>query len=319
MKELTLDDFCHHLISGGAPDVRLHPTAIAREFIDYFGLSAFPDMAEIETLLERADIATVVRSRDTRGLRGYHTGTKDGGYIIVIDDSEWDGAQEYTTLHEAYEIVRERLRDLYPRVGAPQGRSKCRQADGFAAAALMQPYWFSLFAEASGFDVVALQRTYGRAYSSLTIRMAEVMRHQPLLAVLYERGATGDPREWAADAPPEVFKAKVVARTPGFRLRTSKRPLSNLRGLLPRRGAPPAQCSVAERVILTGRPVYVEKVSGYDLWRNDDVTVAARPASWHGRLAKVALIAVPYRDRSVLRPQLAHAYFDRIPHAHQVI
>ena len=126
MNELTLDDFCHHLISVGTPDVRLHPTAIAREFIDFFGLSAFPDMAEIETLLERADIATVVRSRDTRGLRGYHTGTKDGGYIIVIDDSEWDGAQEYTTLHEAYEIVRERLRDLYPQVGAPQGRSKCR-------------------------------------------------------------------------------------------------------------------------------------------------------------------------------------------------
>ena len=91
MNELTLDDFCHHLISGGAPGVRLHPTAIAREFIDFFGLSAFPDMAEVETLLERADIATVVRSRDTRGLRGYHTGTKDGGYIIVIDDSEWDG------------------------------------------------------------------------------------------------------------------------------------------------------------------------------------------------------------------------------------
>ena len=191
MNELTLDDFCHHLISGGVPDVRLHPTAIAREFIDFFGLSAFPDMDEIETLLERADIATVVRSRDTRGLRGYHTGTKDAGYIIVIDDSEWDGAQEYTTLHEAYEIVRERLRDLYPQVGAPQGRSKCRQADGFAAASLMQPYWFSLFAEASGFDVVALQGTYGRAYSSLTIRLAEVMRTSPFSRSCTNAGRRG--------------------------------------------------------------------------------------------------------------------------------
>ena len=319
MNRATLDDFCHLLTDGGAPNGKLHPPAIARQFVDYFGFSAFPDMDEIKTVLEGAGVATVVLSHDTRGLRGYHTGEKGGIYEIVIDASEPKGTQEYTALHESYEIVRERLRDIYPKIGAPEGRSKCRQADRFAAAALMQPYWFSLFAEASGFDVVALQRTYGRAYSSLTIRLVEVMRHQPLLAVLYERGEEGDPREWAADAPPEVFEAKVVARTPGFRLRTLRRPLSNLRGLLPRRGAPPAQCSVAERVILTGRPVYVERVSGYDLWQNDDVTVAARPASWHGRLAKVALVAVPYRDRSILRPQLTDAHFERIAHAHQVI
>ena len=319
MNDVTLDDFCRHMMNGGTPDVRLHPTAIAREFVDYFGLSAFPDMDEIRTLLERVGVEVVVRSHDTGGFRGYHTGTKDGDYSIVIDASEGDSTQEYTALHETYEIVRERLRDLYPQVGAPRGRSKCRQADQFAATALMQPYWFSLFAEASGFDVVALQGAYGRAYSSLTIRLTEVMRHQPLLAVLYERREEGDPREWACEPAVDLFRATVVARTPGFRLRTRRRPLSHLRGLLPRRGAPPAQCSVAERVILTGRPVYVERGSGYDLWQNDDVTVAARPANWHGRLAKVALVAVPYRDRSVLRPQLAHAHFERIPHAHQVI
>ena len=97
-------------------------------------------------------------------------------------------------LHETYEIVRERLADLYPRMGSPQGKAKCRQADRFAASALMQPHWFSMFVEASGFDVVALQGTYGRAYSSLTLRLAEVMGHQPLLAVLYERKEGTDPR-----------------------------------------------------------------------------------------------------------------------------
>ena len=155
-----------------------------------------------------------------------------------MDASEGDGAREHTTLHECYEIVRERLHDLYPHLGAPRGKTKCRQADRFAAAALMQPYWFSLFAETSGFDVVALHRTYGRAYSSLTIRLAEVMRHQPLLAVLYERGEAGDPREWAADAPPEVFRAKVVARTPGFRLRTrQKTPVQSSRSAAPAGGS----------------------------------------------------------------------------------
>ena len=40
MNDVTLDDFCRHMMNGGTPDVRLHPTAIAREFVDYFGLSA---------------------------------------------------------------------------------------------------------------------------------------------------------------------------------------------------------------------------------------------------------------------------------------
>ena len=196
MSGAKLDGFCHGLMNGGVPRGRLHPAEIAREFVDFLGLSAFPDMDEIRGLLERAGVATVVLSHDTGGLRGHHTGEKDGVYEIVVDASEGDGAREHTTLHECYEIVRERLRDLSPHLGAPRGKTKCRQADRFAAAALMQPYWFSLFAETSGVDVGGLQRTYGRAYSSLTVRLTEVMRHQPLLAVLYERGEAGDPREW---------------------------------------------------------------------------------------------------------------------------
>ena len=195
----------------------------------------------------------------------------------------------------------------------------CWQADAFAAAVLMQPEFFSLFAETTGLDVVALQKTYGRAYSSLTLRLAEVMKHQPLLSVLYEREEEGTPHQWSVNHAPSQFIAKVVARTPGFRLRLRNRPLSCLRGLLPRRGSPPAPCSVAERVILTGRPVYIERVSGYDLWRADDISVAARPVRWHGRLAKVCLVAVPYRDRSVLSPQLGQASFEHIPEAYQVI
>ena len=68
---------------------------------------------------------------------------------------------------------------------------------GLVAAALMQPRFFALFAETTGLDVMALQRTYGCAYSSLSIRLAEVMRHQPLLAVLYERRGGNDPHSRA--------------------------------------------------------------------------------------------------------------------------
>ena len=63
----------------------------------------------------------------------------------------------------------------------------------------------------------------------------------------------------------------------------------------------------------------MERVSGYDLWRADDVAVAARPVTWRGRLAKIAVVAVPYRERSVLSPQLGQAPFERVLEAHQVI
>ena len=111
-------------------------------------------------------------------------------------------------LHELYEIVRERVHDLYPSVGKPQGKSLCRQADRFAAATLMQPEVFSMFAEKSRLDVVALQRMYGRAYSSLALRLVEVMQSQPLLVVLYERKEEGEPHLWEALRRPECSRPR---------------------------------------------------------------------------------------------------------------
>ena len=198
MNKGMLDEFCHVLMAHRSRS--LQPTDVAREFVDFFGLSAFPRMEEITALLDTAGVGAAVCSRLPGGIRGVHTGTKNGRYLIEYNVSDWSGAQEHTLLHETYEIVRERLRDLHPEAGFSQGASLCRQADRFAAAALMQPALFGPFAEAVGLDVVALQRRYGRAYSSLTIRLAEVMQHQPLLAVLYERKEEGDPRRWTSPA-----------------------------------------------------------------------------------------------------------------------
>lgn len=56
-----------------------------------------------------------------------------------------------------------------------------------------------------------------------------------------------------------------------------------------------------------------------DLWGNDDITVAARPVTRYGRVAKVSLITVPHRDRSILRPQPATALLHHVQQTHQVI
>ena len=303
MSAVTLDDFCRHLVDGEPPNERLHPTGVAREFVGFFGLSPFPHMDETESLLNRAVIATVVRSHDMAGLRGYHTGTNIGSYQIVIDATDGIVAQEHTVLHETYEIIKERLGDLYTDIGVPQGKSMCRQADRFAAAVLMQPYWFSLFATSSGLDIIALQKAYGRAYSSVILRLAEVMRDQPLIAVLYERGEAREPY-FRTTAPVAHFRATVVARTPGFGARHS-RALCGTKGGMPRWGKPLPPGSLAEGVALTGKPSYVEKETGFG-----DVAVAARPVFRRGRLKRIVVVAVPYNDCAVLMRQTADPSFE---------
>ena len=110
------------------------------------------------------------------------------------------GAKEHTVLHETYEIICETLSEQES--GSPLTWSVCRQADRFAAAVLMQPEAFSLLAESSGLDVLALQRAYRCSYASVTLRLAETVREFPLMAVLYERNEDGDPEGWTE--PPDL-------------------------------------------------------------------------------------------------------------------
>ena len=312
-------DFCRQLVDESRSATRLEPDSAARSFVEFFSLSGIPSLQDLKELLARAGVGVAVASKLPVSYRGFHAGHARGPYLIQYDASEWSGAQEHTVLHETYEIIIETLRDIHPWPGYPRGKRLCRDADRFAASVLVQPGLFAIMAETTGFDIVSLQRLYRRSYSSISLRLAEVMRHQPLLSVLYElREKIEKPRLTDSDDSTGL-KATVVARTPGFRLRTNRRPLSCLRGLLPRRGSPPAPGSIADTVIRTGSPVYLERVSGYDLWKSDDITVVAKPVRWAEGVAKVALVAVPYRDRSVLRPQLESDVFQRIPEAHQVI
>ena len=79
---------------------------------------------------------------------------------------------------------------------------------------------------------------------------------------------------------------------------------------MPRRGRPPAADALVARVVRSGRASYAEEEpTGNDLGTGD-VAAVARPVVWHRRLAKIALVAVPYCDRTALQPQLAHADVD---------
>ena len=164
-----------------------------------------------------------VRRRNRRGFGGlpagrdrdFHCNSPEGGYDIHYLEGQGRSANEHTVLHETYEIIYETLCLL--RSGFPSERKACRQADRFAAAVLMQPEGFA-------------------ALASVALRLSEVMRDQPLLAVLYEREEREGPL-FRTTAPVAYFRALVVARTPGFGARKS-RVLNGTRGGTLRWGRP---------------------------------------------------------------------------------
>ena len=64
-----LSEFCHALVNSKVLRDRLQPTDVAREFVEFFDLSAFPRTEELTELLKRAGVGTVVCSRALGGLR----------------------------------------------------------------------------------------------------------------------------------------------------------------------------------------------------------------------------------------------------------
>ena len=290
----TRDDFCRRLLDDDSiPLDSLDPERLAARFVRCFKLSGRPTLDELSVMLSRAGFGEV-SDREMDGLKGAHIGQPRGHYAIYYRQGLWDGSSAYTVLHETYEIINETLWDMHS--GDTPDRKVCREADRFAAAVLMQPESFSLFAEASGFDVLALQRQYRCSYASATIRLAEVIREQPLMAVLYEREEKGDPAGWTGTP---ALRATVARRTRDFGTPTTF-PVCGERGGVPRRGRPVPDGSLAERAVRYGETQYAHD-GGY--------TAIARPVLWKGKLAKVVVVAVPDPDRAVLDPQLLASDF----------
>ena len=105
--------------------------------------------------------------------------------------------------------------------------------------------------------MTALHRGYRRrAHASVTLRLGEVIREQPLMAVLYES------REWGGpDSRTTDFRVSVVARTPGVRAQGYP-VLCGWRGGMPRRAKQLSPGSLAERVANTSRVAYAKMERG---------------------------------------------------------
>ena len=205
----TREDFCRRLLDD-SPREALDPERLAARFVRYFDVPARPTMEQIKALLKRAGFGEVSGRRHL-DVKGIHYSAPGGGYDIHYREDMWAGTQDYSVVHETYEIIHETLWDMNS--GDAPDRKVCREADRFAAAVLMQPRAFEPLALEYGLDVLALQRAFRCSYASVTIRLAEVLRQPPFMAVLYAREDKSDPAGWT---DPLDLRAKVVRRTRGF-------------------------------------------------------------------------------------------------------
>ena len=281
----TREDFCRTLLDEHPRDA-LDPEGLAARFVRYFDVPARPTMEELKALLSRAGFGEVSGTRHMDA-KGIHFSAPGGGYDIHYREDLWAGTQDYSVIHETYEIIYETLCDMES--GSPPDRRVCRQAERFAAAVLMQPRAFEPVAVEWGLDVLKLQQAFQCSYAAVSIRLAEVLRHPPLMVVLYAR-EDGRNRE----EPTGDLRVKVARRTRGFGT-PSDFPICGERGGIPRSGRPVPPGSLAEQAARYGTARYAQ---------NGGYAALARPVIRNGRLARVVVVAVPEGYATVLGPQM---------------
>ena len=288
----TVKGFCGDLLDEHRQGREPSLEAVAARFVERFGVSARPALEELKALLRDAGFGQVEGMSLEKGMKGVHVGIAGEECHIFYKEELWLGARDYTVLHEGYEIIHETLCDLD--TGTVAKQKVCREANRFAAGVLMQPGEFRELALASGLDVIALQREYRYAYAAVAMRLTEVVRNLPYSVVLYERPGRTDPAMWPRGDDLAALRATVVRRTEGLGPPASW-PITGKRGGIPQphRRVPPG--SLAERAGRSGQPEYAEA---------GGLAAVAKPAHWKGRLAKVAVVAVPLEFRPVLAPQL---------------
>ena len=283
----TREDFCRILLDD-RPQKALDPETLAARFVRYFDVPARPTMEQIKALLKRAGFGEVSGSRHMDA-KGIHYSAPGGGYDIHYREDLWEGTQDYSVIHETYEIIYETLCDMES--GSPPDRKVCTQAERFAAAVLMQPRAFEPLALEWGLDVLKLQQAFRCSYAAVSIRLAEVLRDPPLMVVLYAREDGRDSKD-RADSPD--LRVKVARRTRGFGTPTDF-PICGERGGVPRWGRPVPPGSLAEQAARYGTARYALG-GGY--------AALARPVIRNGKLARVVVIAVPEDHSAVLGPHM---------------
>ena len=304
----SLQEFCNYMMEKYIHPNKMHSEIIAGEFRKYFNLPKFiilEDLLKLSIVLGIKDVFEI--TFPNRKLRGFHHKYDCKEYELYYRKGDWEGSKEHTFLHEVREMIDELFAHICPTYEKLEHNQLESLSNEFAASVLMPSKEFINDMYETGFDLMELRKKYLRSYSSTLIRMNRVLQgYQCFVGVLYE---DVNPIEYLdkdflkqLEGIPQPLETTYVVKTP--RIWSGKHRGRILWHNLPRKGKFFEIGSIADSVVSFGQSVYREKASGFDLYGYDDFSIIARPVHWSKGLAKIAVIAVPYDNRHLLKNQI---------------
>ena len=157
----SLKDFCTSMMmTHGKPEVIAYDIGtLAQNFVEYFGLSSYPNLIELKLLLDEYHKIATIRPGHLGGLSALHYPDDHKKLNIEYEADDWVGRSEFSIVHDCYEAVQETFEEMvlgYKAHRDPTDLCMKPYADRFAAAVLMQPLVFIPAILETGIDICSL-------------------------------------------------------------------------------------------------------------------------------------------------------------------
>ncbi len=292
----SLESFCRHYWKvRGRRHIR-NPERLAMECRRFYGIEGKLTLTRLRALvLEEMGIATIGSLPSGVEARGVFFRSELGLEVLLREDDS-DDAKLFTLAHELREIIGATFKEVHPRMVDVDGMELETQADAFAATLILGENAFQLNAVEYGLDVIRLSVMYNRSVITIIRRIVKDLTMSPQV-----------PRFWGAiyvfrsDNKPGFFRAGGSCRSPKFDRRS--------RGTLPnacfaKRGQLVAIRNHLGSAFNECKSVYIESLTGTNLWGDAPLSVVIRPHVRKGNVDSVIVIAVPREEASVLRDQI---------------
>jgi hypothetical protein len=216
-----------------------------------------------------------------------------GSWHIHYSAKDRPATQKFDILHELYEVIYKSFVSLDLTFDSPGEPQISRNADRFAASALIPPGFFLSKASATGCDLVKLSEDLELSHQCLLIALGEHFSDIPFVGVLYEYNLkTAMP----ATARLEDFKATVVVKT------ARARRINKICGLqtVPARNSHPQSGSLICAAVTGASSL---------LWQSSHIeespVILVRPLLSSGKEPyRVILLAIPKEEHGMISPQV---------------
>lgn len=229
--QITIDDFCYHLINNYGRYHLVGTEQLAKEFIRFFGVYSPFSFIHLELLCRYLDIVIKNLPDDSKP-RGCNINDR-GNVQIFIKENDSTSGKIYTILHELYEIIIEKFYSTCNNQWKWEREDIEAKANKFAAYVQIPDKIVLQWINTKGLDVFGLADLLTCSHVTVLIRMNEVLckfpektkgKFLPVINILYEKPY----REEMANIETGKLQLKTFVKSKGFSFRLSQNEINEL-------------------------------------------------------------------------------------------